>query len=110
VNGLDNSCSSWLTVIVTPRPVETEPGALVPLDDGASRVVSLRSWSHFWSHSPAFDTVRGAPTATRHRRSGRRQPALNANQQTWKVCWRQRLTSSNLASSAAVTWQNVVGA
>jgi hypothetical protein len=79
----------------------------VPLDDSASRVVSLRSWSHFWSHPPAFGTVRGAPTATRHRRSGRWQPTLNANQQTWKACWWQRLASSNLASSAAPTRKNV---
>ena len=58
--------------------------------------------------------VRAAPfTSDRpsHVRAGhgRWRTAVNAGQHCWKACWVQALASSNLASSATLTWKNSAG-
>ncbi len=37
---------------------------------------------------------------------GRARPAMNAEAHTWKACWVNTLTSSNLVSSAAMSSKN----
>jgi hypothetical protein len=63
----------------------------------------------------AFAAVgRGATPATVHSHKDARPlgrgPRRTPGRRLGKACWWQRLASSNLASSAAMTWQNVVGA
>jgi hypothetical protein len=62
-------------------------------------------WSHFWSHPPVFGRVQPAPAVTHRHWPGRWRIIVNGSKQNWKACWWQRLASSNLASSAAVTRQ-----
>ena len=59
--------------------------------------------SQIWSHSRAFSGVRHVQLSPRRAGRGRWWTWLDAQPQTWKACWRERLASSNLASSATPT-------
>ena len=55
------------------------------------------------SHPCKFALVHGHSDGRRHSGSERVRTARNGNQQSWKACWGQPLTSSNLVSSASAS-------
>ena len=58
------------------------------------------SWLQFWLHSPPSGGVQRPPGESFNRRPGHLRPSLNVRTDSWKACWGQPLTSSNLVSSA----------
>jgi hypothetical protein len=67
---------------------------LAPWSEEIHLLISQRqlgACSQFWSHSPMFNDVHGAPGRTARR--GRRpyRPGVNGQPQTWKACWEQPL-------------------
>src|SRR6266568_1834083 len=63
---------------------------------------AIRSRSQFWSHSLAYRAVRRGSAQVHRPGHVRRRPAPDDGTQTWKACWVNTLTSSNLVSSAQV--------
>jgi hypothetical protein len=79
---------------------------LAAAQDRHNRPGPVGAGSQFGSHSPSYSIVRGGPAG--HVSAGHELSwhPLNPWVRTWKACWGQPLTSSNLVSSARLTRQN----
>jgi hypothetical protein len=74
-----------------------------PSHPSSLRVLCEDHWSQFWSHSAVFGAVQGHPAYRFRPWSVRICFPTYGLVNSWKACWGQPLTSSNLVSSASAS-------
>ncbi len=91
------------------RPVTTVRAALSSVQSLVRHArQQTRAWAPFWSHSSRPESFSGHHPDRVRAGHGQWRPPVIAGQQCWQACWGQPLASSNLVSSAILSYKNIL--